>query len=302
MVDYVEPVLTITLNRPDIRNAQLPVTWEALAHIGSRLPVATRVVVVKGAGQSFSAGLDRSVFGLGGDSVLTQIASAPDSVAHNMIAAFQSGFSWLRDPSFVSIAAVSGHAIGAGFQLGFLGCDLVVAADDAMFCMAEVGLGLVPDLGGTGPLVRAVGYQRALEICATGRRVGATEAVRQIGLALAAVPRDELRAGAVADLVDALISQPTECPEGGDQADRFGHGGLHAGGRQCLEAEQAEQLNRLCELAAPAGHQPHQAWSPLTAEQTLIRSARHPRLAGLNNLLTSLDVCVPRGSHHTCVS
>ncbi len=253
LVDYVDPVVTITLNRPDIRNAQLPATWEALAHIGSRLPAAVRVVIVKGAGQSFSAGLDRSVFGLGGDSVLTQIASAPDSVAHNMIAAFQSGFTWLGDPSFVSIAAVSGHAIGAGFQLA-LGCDLVVAADDAMFCMAEVGLGLVPDLGGTGPLVRAVGYQRALEICATGRRVGATEAVR-IGLALAAVPRDELER-AVADLVDALISQPTEALRA---VTRLIDSATVSTPAEQLEAEQAEQLNRLRELAAPAGHQPHQA-------------------------------------------
>ncbi len=88
-VEYADPVLTITLNRPDIRNAQLPETWEALAHIGSRLPASVRVVIVQGAGQSFSAGLDRSMFALGTDSVLRTIASAPDTVAHNMIAGFQ---------------------------------------------------------------------------------------------------------------------------------------------------------------------------------------------------------------------
>ena len=70
---------------------------------------------------------------------------------------------------------MQGHAIGAGFQLA-LACDLRVLAEDAQFSMAEVTLGLVPDLGGTKRLVELVGYARALEICVTGRRVGAAEA------------------------------------------------------------------------------------------------------------------------------
>ena len=57
--------------------------------------------------------------------------------------------------------------MGAGFQLA-LACDLRVVADDARFAMRETSLGLVPDLGGTQPLVEAVGYSRALEICVTG--------------------------------------------------------------------------------------------------------------------------------------
>ena len=56
------PVATVSLNRPEVRNAQLPETWEALAHIGSRLPDDIRVVIVCGEGPSFSAGLDRSAF------------------------------------------------------------------------------------------------------------------------------------------------------------------------------------------------------------------------------------------------
>jgi enoyl-CoA hydratase/carnithine racemase len=122
-----------------------------------------------------------------------------------MIAGSQAGFSWLSDPRFISIAAVAGHAVGAGFQLA-LACDLIVAADDAQFRMAEVSLGLVPDLGGTARLLRLVGYQRALEICATGRHIRAEEAVR-IGLALVSVPLAELDA-AVADLAAALVESP----------------------------------------------------------------------------------------------
>ncbi len=105
--------------------------------------------------------------------------------------------------TLVTIAAVHGHAIGAGFQLA-LGCDLRVLADDAQLSMAEVTLGLVPDLGGTKRLAELVGYARALEICVTGRRVSASEADR-IGLANAVVPGAELDA-AVADLVAAVLA------------------------------------------------------------------------------------------------
>ena len=70
---------------------------------------------------------------------------------------------------------MQGHAIGAGFQLA-LACDLRVLTEDAQFTMAEVALGLVPDLGGTKRLVELVGYARALDICVTGRRVDAAEA------------------------------------------------------------------------------------------------------------------------------
>ena len=201
------PVATVTLNRPQVHNAQLPETWEALAHLGSRLPSEIRVVIVSGEGASFSAGLDRSAFDRSPTGLLGRLALAPTAAADEAIAGFQQGFSWLADPRFVSIAAVSGHAIGAGFQLA-LACDLIVVAQDAQFRMAEVSLGLVPDLGGTARLVRAVGYQRGLEISATGRHVSADEAVR-IGLALACVPLDELDA-AVADLTAALIESPPD--------------------------------------------------------------------------------------------
>ena len=126
-----------------------------------------------------------------------------DEAISKAIDGYQQGFTWLRDPRFVSIAAVQGYAIGAGFQLA-LSCDLRVVAEGAQFCMKEPALGLVPDLTGTKPLVEAVGYQRALEICATARMVGADEAV-DIGLALTAVPADRLES-AVADLAQALTA------------------------------------------------------------------------------------------------
>ena len=104
------------------------------------------------------------------------------------------------------VAAVQGHAIGAGFQLA-LAADIRVVADDVKFAMKEIALGLVPDLGGTATLVHTVGYGRALEICATGRTVGAAEAV-SLGIASMAVPTDELDS-ATSDLVSALLAVPS---------------------------------------------------------------------------------------------
>ena len=79
-----------------------------------------------------------------------------------------------------------------------------VLAEDAQLCMKESALGLVPDLTGTKPLVEAVGYARALEICVSARMVGAAEALR-IGLALEVVPAEALDE-TVAGLVQALTS------------------------------------------------------------------------------------------------
>ena len=133
-------------------------------------------------------------------------AMTPEDCAA-VIEGYQRAFTWLRRPEIVSVAAVQGHAIGAGFQLA-LACDLRVVAEDVQFSMAETTLGLVPDLTGTKPLVAAVGTSRALEICLTGRRVPADEAER-IGLATLVVARDALD-DTVADLVSALVAPPVE--------------------------------------------------------------------------------------------
>ncbi|MBB6625927.1 enoyl-CoA hydratase/isomerase family protein [Nocardioides sp. KIGAM211] len=206
-LDLVGPVATITLDRPEVRNAQTPAMWRALAEIGAGLGDEIRVVVVRGEGTTFSAGLDRAMLdpsgaGDGVETVAGLLALGDDEVSAT-IDAYQQGFTFLRDPRFVSVAAVQGYAVGAGFQLA-LSCDLRVVADDAQLCMKESALGLVPDLTGTKPLVESVGYARALEICATARMVGAEEAVA-IGLALTAVPAADLDA-TVADLVGALTA------------------------------------------------------------------------------------------------
>ncbi|MGY1718855.1 enoyl-CoA hydratase/isomerase family protein [Blastococcus sp. SYSU DS0552] len=200
-------VLTVTLDRPDQLNAQTPETWSGLADVGAALDEDVRVVVVRGSGRAFSAGLDRSMFDTGSTTGggLGELVRLPVEEAQERIRCYQAGFRWLRSPGIVSVAAVQGHAIGAGAQLA-LACDLRVFTDDAQLRLPEVTLGLVPDLTGTSTLVELVGYSRALELCMTGRAVGAAEA-QAIGLATVVVPRVELDA-AVADLTAALVAPP----------------------------------------------------------------------------------------------
>ncbi|SFP46220.1 Enoyl-CoA hydratase [Geodermatophilus dictyosporus] len=238
-------VLTVTLDRPDQLNAQTPATWSALAEVGASLDDDVRVVVVRGAGRSFSAGLDRSLFSTdpstpGG---LGELGAMPAELAQERIRSYQAGFRWLRSPGIVSVAAVQGHAIGAGAQLA-LACDLRVLTEDASLRLPEAGLGLVPDLTGTSTLTELVGYSRALEICLTGRAVGAAEALAT-GLANAVVPAAGLD-GAVAGLVAAITAAPVG-------ASRETAALVRSAVRNDPEAqdaaERAAQSRRLAELA-----------------------------------------------------
>ena len=205
-----EAIATVTLTNSAKRNAQSPALWRALAEAGRLLPGTVRVVVLRAEGKSFSAGLDRQAFtpeGFEGEPSFIDLARGSDAELDATIAGYQEGFTWWRRSDIVSIAAVQGHAIGAGFQLA-LACDLRVVADDVQFAMRETSLGLVPDLTGTHPLVGLVGYARALEICATGRFVTAEEAVNT-GLANLAVPVGQLD-DAVRDLGAALLAAPRD--------------------------------------------------------------------------------------------
>ncbi|WP_204035250.1 enoyl-CoA hydratase/isomerase family protein [Micromonospora qiuiae] len=197
------PVATVTLCRPDVLNAQTPTMWRAMSDFSRDLPGDVRVVIVRGEGRAFSAGLDLSVAGASGPGSFAELSALSEADCADRIAEFQGAFTWLHRPDIISIAAVRGHAIGAGFQLA-LACDLRVLAEDVKLSMAEVTLGLVPDLAGTRRLVELVGYSRALEICATGRRLGAAEADR-IGLATLVVPEVELD-DAVRDLAAGLLA------------------------------------------------------------------------------------------------
>ncbi len=202
------PVRTLTLDNPSRRNAQTPSLWSALAVEAEAVPDSVRVVVIRGAGPSFSAGIDTAMFspaGVPGEESMAALAAEGPERMQEGIAAYQDGFArWAQCPAVV-VAVVQGHAIGAGLQLA-LAADLRVVAADARLAMRETSLGLVPDLAGTRPLVDLVGYSRALEICATGRFVSGDEAAA-IGLANVVAPLDGLDS-ATNTLVTALLAAP----------------------------------------------------------------------------------------------
>ncbi|MEU3045166.1 enoyl-CoA hydratase/isomerase family protein [Streptomyces sp. NPDC006984] len=239
-------VATVTLTKPDKRNAQDFALWRALTQAGRLLPGDVRIVVLRGEGKSFSAGLDRQAFtpeGFDGEPSFVDLARGTDAEVDAAIASFQEAFTWWRRPDLVTIAAVQGHAIGAGFQLA-LACDLRVVAEDVQFAMRETALGLVPDLAGTSPLVSLVGYARALEICATGRFVHADEAERT-GLANLVVPAAELDA-AVRDLAAALLAAPRDAVV---ETKALLQGATARGYEEQRAAERAAQARRLRDLA-----------------------------------------------------
>ncbi|MER6129525.1 enoyl-CoA hydratase/isomerase family protein [Streptomyces sp. NPDC001795] len=241
-----EAIATVTLTNPAKLNAQSPALWRALAEAGRALPGSVRVVVLRAEGKSFSAGLDRQMFtpeGIEGEPTFVDIARSSDAELDATIAGYQEGFTWWRRNDIVSIAAVQGHAIGAGFQLA-LACDLRVVGDDVQFAMRETSLGLVPDLTGTHPLVSLVGYARALEICATGRFVLAEEAVNT-GLANIAVPRDQLD-DTVRDLASALLAAPRDAVI---ETKALLRGAQERPYEEQRAAERAAQARRLRDLA-----------------------------------------------------
>jgi enoyl-CoA hydratase/carnithine racemase len=238
-LDVDGAVATITLNRPERRNAMTFAMWGALAEIGESLPGDVRVVVVRGAGPSFSAGIDLSMFSRSGK----EFPNGSDAEeTDRFVARFQEGYLWLRRPEIVSIAAVHGHAIGAGFQLA-LSCDIRVIAEDAKFCMKEPALGLVPDLTGSKPLVDIVGLPRALEMCLTARTVEAEEAAR-LGLAEIVAPGDGLD-DAVRGLVDALLAVNPGAAVATKRLLRQAPGNTL---EEQAAAERREQIGRLREL------------------------------------------------------
>jgi enoyl-CoA hydratase/carnithine racemase len=167
-------VATIELARPEKRNA---LNAQSFAELGDAAEKAAahsgiRVVVVKAQGPSFCAGIDIALLG--------QLAGTRGARFRTFVRTAQRPFLTLAQMDKPTVAAVQGHAVGAGFQLA-LACDLRVAADDASFGMLEVRFGIIPDLGGPHRLPRLVGPAMAKEIIWTGRTVEAEEAQR-IGL------------------------------------------------------------------------------------------------------------------------
>jgi 2-(1,2-epoxy-1,2-dihydrophenyl)acetyl-CoA isomerase len=188
-------VQTITLNRPEVLNA-----FNRALHAGLRDALReardpeVRAVVITGAGRGFSAGQDLTEFSEPGD-----IRSTLRETYHPNVLAIRA----LEKPV---IAAVNGVCAGAGLSLACV-CDIRIAADNALFVPGFVGIGLVPDAGGTFFLHRLLGASRAFEWMSSNRRLTAAEA-HAWGLASEVVETESLL-GRAAEVAGAYAALPT---------------------------------------------------------------------------------------------
>ena len=179
LLDIHGKVGLITLNRPQALNA---LNAQIVGEINQALDQLERdpnigCVVLTGSAKAFAAGADiKEMADLQYPQIyVDDLFSDADRIANR------------RKPI---IAAVSGFALGGGCELAMM-CDFIPAADNARFGQPEINLGVLPGMGGTQRLTRAVGKAKAMELCLTGRLMGAEEAERA-GLVARVVPQAEL--------------------------------------------------------------------------------------------------------------
>lgn len=181
------PVAIVSLNRPESLNAYDIAMRDALeeALLAVRDDPEVRAMVLRGNGRAFSSGGDLREFGT---------APSPLGARHARWA--RDVWGALRGLVQPTIAAVHGFAAGGGFEMAML-CDLRIAARNTRFGLPETGLGMIPGVGGTQTVPRAVGLGRGMDLVLTGRWLGAAEALA-LGLVTSLVPRRDLDAAALA--------------------------------------------------------------------------------------------------------
>jgi 2-(1,2-epoxy-1,2-dihydrophenyl)acetyl-CoA isomerase len=185
-LETTDGICTITLNRPEVYNAfSDKLTFELQDALkGAERDRDVKVIIITGAGKAFCSGQDVAEL---------KEKYVPGHVPHlgtDIRRRYNPIAQRLRQMDKPVIAAVNGVAAGAGMSLA-LACDIRVASQSASFLAAFINVGLVPDTAGTFTLPRLVGLGRALELCLTGDKISADEALR-IGMVNRVVPGDEL--------------------------------------------------------------------------------------------------------------
>lgn len=193
-------VVTLTLNRPEKKNALTRAMFEELGAIFDEVAASRddRVLVITGAGDAFTSGADLTP----GDSI--DVTSGVGAAVHSMRVVGRAALK-LHDLPKPTIAAVNGVAVGAGCNLA-LGCDLIIASDQARFSQIFPKRGLSLDCGGSWVLPRLVGLHKAKELAFLGDVISAEEAER-IGIVNRVVPAadfDEV----VSEYAHRIAAQP----------------------------------------------------------------------------------------------
>lgn len=230
-VHTADSICTITLNRPDVLNA---FNDELTAELNEALKNAerdanVRVIIITGSGRAFSSGQDL------GDLKKKYVPGYVPQLGDDLRRRYNPIIKRIREMEKPVIAAVNGVAAGAGCSLA-LACDMRIASDQASFIEVFVNVGLIPDSGSTFMLPRLVGLGKAMEMCMTGQKVDAAEAL-QLGLVNQVVPAAELEA-ASRKLAAKLASLPARAIA---LTKRLLNQSLHNDLDQQLEAEAYDQ-------------------------------------------------------------
>ena len=248
LIERQGAVALLSFNRPRRLNVWSPDLGTALL---SRLreaeaDEAVRGVVLTGVGRAFSAGADlknprthsvesadQHLAGLRGSPVFDTIERYPKPI----------------------ISAVNGYAVGIGYLVPLCG-DFIVAGEQAVFCLPQVSLGILPAYGGTLRLARFVGRGHALNMALTGRQVGAEEALR-MGMVVSVFPQEQLVPEAIKTM-EAIAKMPVH-------AVRLARESLRLGYEGGLAATAHADLYRFMALAQTSDRAArHQAWRERT--------------------------------------
>lgn len=172
-------VALISLHRPEALNALNLEMMRELTSAIAGLDVDREIgcIVITGSDRAFAAGADIKEM---------QPQQYLDMYMSDWFADWDA-LTRVRTPM---VAAVAGHALGGGCELAMM-CDVLLAADTANFGQPEIKLGVMPGMGGSQRLTRAIGKAKAMDLCLTGRVIGAEEAERA-GLVSRVVPADQL--------------------------------------------------------------------------------------------------------------
>ncbi|MDI3315367.1 MAG: enoyl-CoA hydratase [Mycobacterium sp.] len=189
---------TITLNRPQALNALNSQVMNEVTSAATEFDndVGIGAIIITGSAKAFAAGADiKEMAGLS----FAEVFAADYFATWGKLAA-------VRTPT---IAAVAGYALGGGCELAMM-CDLLIAADTAKFGQPEIKLGVLPGMGGSQRLTRAIGKAKAMDLILTGRTIDAAEAERS-GLVSRVVPAENLltEAKAVAKSISEMSLSAT---------------------------------------------------------------------------------------------
>ena len=192
LVSRSERVGTITLNRPEALNALNSLVMVEVTGAAAELDADPGIgaIIITGSAKAFAAGAD-----------IKEMATL--SFSEVFEADFFAAWSALAAVRTPLIAAVAGYALGGGCELAMM-CDVLIAADTAKFGQPEIKLGVLPGMGGSQRLTRAIGKAKAMDMILTGRTIDAAEAERS-GLVSRVVPAGDLLTEATA--VATAISQ-----------------------------------------------------------------------------------------------